>query len=561
MSLSIARSLAFAVAVFAAPSFAQIDGGDLPITPRAVNPGDESASLLRESAQLVSAAEPSLDAGVMPVSVTPEVLPAVASADLSASIERPRDAALGLTAALKASVRSSYQGATPFLVDAQQTQLTVAPWLTRVRVSPEVHWARFGLIAEADTATGAVLGTPSAELVGSRVPYPSIAALDLRKLYLEYSWASGAFRVGQQTSNWGLGLLANDGAHDPEAGDFGQQQFGNLTYRGLLAVRPFFSLGGHWRALETAFAADLIVRDNIAELSHGDRAFQGVFALRYVKDEANSVGVYAVYRSQRNINVSDGGKATDVFVVDVAAKWQLIKRHHRALNVGFEAVAINGTTTQARHENAALLGVHQYGAAAKAAYRFRQTTLLLDWGFASGDHNLSDDQVQNFRFDRDFKVGLILFDQVMAYQSARSAIRAADPNLTGRPAEGLDLLGTASSITGAWYLFPRVKHALRAWLDVYTGPLFAFSTAALTDAFNTRISGGTSVNPFGVKAGGYLGTEFDLGLQARFTPVDELLLAVTGEGGMFLPGAAYRLPQGGVMPPVGFGRVRVSLSL
>ena len=430
-----------------------------------------------------------------------------------------------------------------------------------MRVAPEVHLGNFGLIAEADTATGAIVGIPSADRVGTRVAYPSITALDLRKLYLEYKWATGAFRVGQQTSMWGLGLLANDGAKDPEAGDFGQQQFGNLTYRGLLAVRPFFALGGQWRSVETAFAADLIVRDNIADFSHGDRAFQGVVAVRFVKDQENNFGIYAVYRNQRNIDSVDGGKATDVFVVDVAAKWEFIKRHNRVLSIGFEAVAINGTTTQARNENAEVLGAHQFGAALKASYKVRKTTFLFDWGFASGDQNPTDDQVQNFRFDRDYKVGLILFDQVMAYQTSRAAVRAGDPNLTGRPAEGLDLLGTASSVTGAWYLFPRVKHAVSDRVDVYGGPLFAFSTALLTDPFETRINGGTSVNPFGIKAGVYLGTEIDIGVQARFHPVDELLLTLTGEGGMFLPGNAYRVPMGGVMAPVGFGRVRVSLAL
>ncbi len=539
----------------ASPALAARDAGldaPLPMAPRVVNPGDSAPVVMREGADL----GPAQDAGQ----------PLPAGSALMSSDPRPEPVAqspsrFNISAGLKASVRGSYQGATPFPLDLDQTPVTVAPFITRVRVTPEIHLNNFGVIAEADTATGAVTGIPPASQVGTRVPYPSLVALELRKLYLEYKWATGAFRVGQQTSNWGLGLLANDGGHDPEAGDFGQQQFGNLTYRALVAVRPFFSLGGQWRAIETAFAADLIVRDNNAEFIEGDRAFQGVVALRYVQDEQNNLGVYVVYRSQRNINSADGGKATDVYVVDLAGKCELVKHHTHSLSLGFEAVTINGTTTQARNENAARLAVHQFGGALKANLRVRRTTMMLDMGFASGDQNPSDDQVQNFRFDRDFKVGLILFDQVMAYQSARSATRAADPSLTGRAPEGVDLLATASSVTGAWYVFPRVKHAIDDWVDVYAGPLFAFSTAALTDPFNTRILGGTSVNPFGVKAGAYLGTEFDVGTQMRFKPADELTITLTGEGGMFLPGSAYRLPQGGLMPPIGFGRVRVSLAL
>jgi hypothetical protein len=116
-------------------------------------------------------------------------------------------------------------------------------------------------------------------------------------------------------------------------------------------------------------------------------------------------------------------------------------------------------------------------------------------------------------------------------------------------------------VTGAWYLFPRIRIAMADWLDAYGGPLFAFSTAKLTDPFNTRISGGTSVNPLGGTPGSYLGTELDLGLQARFKPITELTFTLTGEGGLFLPGDAYNLASGGTMQPVAFGRVRLGVSL
>ncbi|MBL8915169.1 MAG: hypothetical protein JNM17_30980, partial [Archangium sp.] len=155
----------------------------------------------------------------------------------------------------------------------------------------------------------------------------------------------------------------------------------------------------------------------------------------------------------------------------------------------------------------------------------------------------------------------ILFDQIMAYQSGRSGVRASDPALTGIAPEGADLIGTAGSITGAWYLFPRIRIAMADWLDGYGGPLFAFSTAKLTDPFNSRINGGTSLNPLGAAPGLYLGTELDLGVQARFKPIPELTISITGEGGLFLPGDAYNLPTGGTMAPVAFGRARLGVSI
>jgi hypothetical protein len=551
------RLTALTAVVMAAAALAQ---GTPDVQPAAANPGGEAPTeIIRQDFEVADAGE----AASQPWQQSTPQPPAQPSTPAEPTPKEEQGSGLDITAALAASARTSYQGATPFPLDDRSRPTTIAPLLTRVRVTPEIHLKGFGLIGEADTATGAIVGAPPVSLVGDRVPYPAISALDLRKLYLEYKWESGAFRAGLQTQSWGLGMLANDGAREPEAGDFGQQQFGNTTYRALLAVRPLFSMGGAARAFETAIAADLINRDGFGEFAKGDRAFQAVLALRFAKDVENSLGIYGVYRAQSNINVSerDGGKRTNVFVVDAAGKWEFFKRRNRVLKVGFEVLTINGTTTQARNENAALLRVQQFGAAAKVQYKLHRLTLLADWGFASGDQNPADDRIENFRFDRDFKVGLVLFDQVMAYQSARSAVRASDPNLVGVAPEGVDLLGTAGSITGVWYLFPRVKYGLFDWLDLYGGPMFAFSTARLADPFNTRLGGGAAVNPLGGRPGLYMGTEVDLGVQARYRPIPELLITATGEGGLFLPGDAYTLPTGGVMGPVGFGRLRLSVAL
>ena len=553
------KSMILGLALCAAmPAFAQTDAGAPSVEPKAANPGDDvNPSLLRE----LGPAGDDADAGVASPTPMQVDLPPTTAPVRKEDPKKADEPAWELTAKLAASIRLSYAGATLFPFDADRTTSAIAPLQTRVRVSPEIHLGGLGLIVEADAATGAIIGIPPDSLVGDRQPVPAIRALELRKVYLEYKWASGAFRVGQQTSQWGLGLLANDGGQDPQAGDFGQQHFGNLTYRALLVARPLFGKGGAFRAFETAIAADLIVRDNFGEFSRGDRAFQGVLAVRFNKDLENNFGVYAVYRNQRNIFSTDGGKATDAVVIDFAGRWQFLKRRNREFKIGWEFVGLTGTTTQARNENAALLKVGQFGMAIKSQYRMGRTSIYLDGGYASGDQNAADDRVENFRFDRDYKVGLILFDQVMAYQSGRSGVRASDPSLTGVAPEGADLLGTAGSITGAWYLFPRVKIAMSDWLDAFGGPLFAFGTAKLADPFNTRIGGGTPLNPLGGQPGLYLGTEVDLGVQARFKPIPELLISVTAEGGLFLPGDAYTLPGGGVMAPVGFGRLRLGVAI
>ncbi len=551
-----------AVLIGAPVALAQsVDAGAEALPLRVANP-EPAPELIRQGPFEADAGS---EAAAPSSSHSPSKSAAAAEAAFQGEAPPPKEEPIRVTAALGGSLRLTYSGATDFPVDSSFQGVTIAPLTTRLRVAPEIYVGRFGLIMEADGVTGSIIGHPAPQLVGDRVPFPVIRPLELRKLYLQYKWDSGAFRVGQQTSQWGLGLLANAGAQDAQPGDFGQQHYGNLTYRALLAARPFFSLGGAWRAVETAFAADLIVRDNFGEYALGDRAWQGVVALRFAKDQDNELGFYGVYRSQRNVEATNGAKATDVFVFDFAGKAEFFKerlrRRQASLWAGFEVVGITGTTTQGRHETAPLLQVRQLGAAGKLNFKVRNLGLLLDVGFASGDQNATDGSIDNFRFDRDYKVGLVLFDHVLGYQSARASVRASDPSLTGVPPEGAELLGTAGSITGAWYLFPRVKLAFADWLDVYGGPLFAFSTAKLTDAFTTRLAGGTPRNSLGASPGGYLGTELDLGLQARWTIYKSLVFRATAEGGLLLPGDAFALPSGGLMGTVLMGRLRLALSI
>ena len=539
------------------PALAQeADGGPV-VAPRAVNPAgaDDPAELVRElgiNDGGLWAGDPS-DAGELQLPTT-EVQLAAADAG-SVLIEDD------VSGKINASVRVSYQRMNSFPGDNLGTRISSNPFETRLRVGPEVHFRGFGFAAEADTATGAIFGQPPDGVVASRTPHPAFTALDLRQLYLEYKWKTGVFRVGQQVSHWGLGILANGGSKDAEAGDFGQQHFGSLTYRALIAGRPLFNLGGLFRAIEPVLAADLVVRDGTADFVRGDRAFQGVFALRFNTDADHNFGIYVVYRHQRALDVTDNGRATDVIVIDFAGRWQFAKTDFRAFNVGFELAGITGTTTQGRNDNAPVLNVRQFGAAAKLSYRYGRAQVYLDTGYASGDHNPGDDRLENFRFDRDYKVGLVLFDEVLGYQSARSAFRAADPELLGQPPEGVELAPTGGAVTSAWYLFPRVRYGVREWLDVYGGPLFAFSTARLTDPFNSRVGGGTPINFLGGSPGRYLGTELDVGVQARWKPIQMLLISLTFEGGLLLPGDAFTMGTGGVMGPVGIARLRLSASL
>ena len=515
------------------------------------------------------AAEPALTPApvVEPVAATPPVeppadrAPAAATEPVTAEKKGLAVTAGAFEVKVAATLRLAQTMTSTIVLDDLGTKQQLTPFEMRVRLGPEIRFKDFSLISEFDLATGAIFGTPDDTVVASRVPTPNFKAAELRQLYLQYRWATGAARLGVQTSNFGLGMLANAGAKDAEAGDFGIQHGGAVVARAAILGRPLFSLAGAWRAVEPLAAFDLVVHDATADLLQGDRALQGIIGLRFNIDDDHLVGLTAIYRNQRRDNGAPGERSTDAFVADLFARWTVMKTTDSSLTLSGELAAITGTTTQSRSDNAALLGVRQLGLVGKVNYKKGRFGLLLDGGFASGDQNPYDATISSFRFDSNYKVGLVLFDQVLGYQSARSGWRAADPLLTGVPPEGVDLLPSAGSVTGAWYLFPRAKYGFTDWLDLYGGPLFAFTTAQLTDPFNTRINGGTPVNYLGGRPGNYLGTELDLGVAVHFSPASYLNISATLEGGVLLPGDAFKTTSGANMGGVGVGRLRLNAAL
>jgi hypothetical protein len=93
------------------------------------------------------------------------------------------------------------------------------------------------------------------------------------------------------------------------------------------------------------------------------------------------------------------------------------------------------------------------------------------------------------------------------------------------------------------------------------GRCWPFGTAAPTDALNSGVSGANSVNALGAQGGRFLSTELDLGVQLRAEPWRSLLLSATVEGSLFLPGDAFKFPDGMVTAQVGLGRLVLSLNI
>jgi hypothetical protein len=191
-------------------------------------------------------------------------------------------------------------------------------------------------------------------------------------------------------------------------------------------------------------------------------------------------------------------------------------------------------------------------AAAVRAYVGNPLGWLLgaDAGFASGDANPDDDEVNDFEAAPGFTAGLLLFQHYRGWQSARSQFLAEDPDLVGTPTNGTQYIPTDGSVTNAIWVQPKARWGFRERFEVWGGPLVAGSAVPLVDPYATRLNGGAPTNSLGGRSDRrYLGTEIDVGMRVRYG-FRGLWLMAGLQGGVLFPGAALAFADGDKDRPV-----------
>ena len=100
-----------------------------------------------------------------------------------------------------------------------------------------------------------------------------------------------------------------------------------------------------------------------------------------------------------------------------------------------------------------------------------------------------DGTLQRFRFEPNYNVGLILFDQVLAFKTARAANIAEDPSLVQRPNPGVEQLPSNGGIFGATYVYPDAGVPPGATARPQAGALIAATTADFVDPVRSEPRG------------------------------------------------------------------------
>jgi hypothetical protein len=430
-------------------------------------------------------------------------------------------------------------------------------WL---RLRTEVGFRdRIRLVGELDLLWGVAFGELAFGTTPAAWPRDSYGypGLRLRHLYVDWRTPIGVVRVGQMGFSWGLGIVANDGETPPPFGDY---RFGDLVRRILFATRPF----GEASPIAVAVAGDWVAWDLVADADRpcrragqsgcGDTAFQGVLAAWYEQGD-DRLGGYLAYRTQSNFL----GDTLDVVVLDVAARWHAPDPTGGRFFWAAEGAAITGTTTMTRTLDRSVSEVQQLLAAVQIGRTHPQLDLVLEGGYASGDANPEDGVERRATFDPDHRIGLVLFPEVIAWQTARSAHLAQDPDLAGRPARGSELLPTNGGVSGAFYLFGWGQWKPLPWLEVRLGAVLGWAASDVIDPWRLRAESRAANFRGGDPTRRDLGLELDAAVRLHGDLGNGIAISGGLEGGVLFPGHALDDAERRTMGEIGLARARFGL--
>lgn len=321
-------------------------------------------------------------------------------------------------------------------------------------------------------------------------------SITIRRAYGEVSTPVGILRFGRMGSHWGLGMLRNDGnCLDCDNGDtVDRVQFVTEPYAGFY-VTPMmdFNVEGpvSRRQLEAGQPYDVSNTDDAHSLIIAAARRETEQQAKAKLENNLSVfnyGVHFTYRTMRNestdfyaadpASTSTGvvARKATIYVPDVWLKFE--KKNFR---VELEAAAIIGNITNRALSSGAAgditqnqaLSVIQFGGVLQGEYRLMDGALSIrgEGGFASGDRapglgnrpgrrgsgsngetlpgdiegpqyacqttgGCSDSFIRNFRFNRDYRVDMILWREIMGPVTDAIYVK---PGVTYRVGDGINL--------------------------------------------------------------------------------------------------------------------------
>lgn len=454
----------------------------------------------------------------------------------------------------------------------------------RINAAAGVEFGPMRLKLDVQALSGELTGGVHPQLIDERVdsrtrPRGSVVdstenIVDIYEAYAAYNPGVAELRAGIQRSGFGMGLVANDGREG--AWDLFNQSYGaDRSIRVLLATAPgaFLSNKRVAKKIFLAVGGDLVYRDDNADLLEGDRAWQAVSSIFYEDADPNRpehntfLGIYFAYRNQTDREFLDSLEpdTLEVVAVDLSGRKAFsVLDDDLWIKLAAEGALLAGSSTRA-DSNETLEGETKLLAAgavadAQLTWKPQDISLRLLSGYASGDANPDDDTLYRFRFDPNYKVGVVLYDHYLPATTRTAYRRIDNPERSGQAPRGIFGLVNDGAIENTFYLNPQILLGKPDGLLTGVGVLWAWSAEPLADPFNSFAQGGVPAGINGrAEASRQLGVEVDVAAQYPIRIWEHLTLETKVEYGIFFPGRAFEDELGNSGAPASVVRGRLAL--
>jgi hypothetical protein len=439
----------------------------------------------------------------------------------------------------------------------------------RMRLGFLSEYGKLSLKLEGDILAAAIFNSSTEKPQTSQYPenFRDKDAFLLREANVSLMTPLGLIKAGQMTSHFGLGLIANDGV-ERESDLFNLKTKGDLVWRFLFATKPLAVFSKEEKNsfadnFYLALGADAVFRDENARFFDGDRAYEFLGSIFYRKEETE-IGTYGVYRTQKDNEKTN----LKVYAFDVFARGEEEFNNGEILvHAAGEGAMIRGITTRMYPTtHPGTMDIFSFGFAGEIGMKMKKT--FLDFtilsGLATGDANTDDDTIYRFRFDPDYRAGMILFDHYLPAMLSQAVKRAKNPEIMGYPPEGIDELSGVPGVENTLYLMPRFIFGEYQGFTAGLQVLFAWSAEKIADPYFSFRAGGEPHNYLGAKTTSYfLGEEFDLSFKYKVNLLkskdNSLDFMIQADGGIFFPGSAFRKENGKNSDAVSLARARISV--
>lgn len=392
--------------------------------------------------------------------------------------------------------------------------------------------------------------------------------IDVNLVYGEVVLPVGLLRVGRQPTGYGSGIAIHDGGRSNR---WGVSKYTNASDRIIFGTKldeaiKVATQGPGYKAdlsiergVFLAFAFDWMVQGQ--PQTFGDDLMRGAVALQWKVPSANWGGLRwkNFFAQVVATNLFNRNFHSDIWSFPAKLEFGLNDLRvslQYALNIG-STMEVSEGFAELSNRSPSLQDLKAMGARALIDYKIGPVTLTLEGDYATGDADpRSDTSIDSYSFARDVNVGLLLFEHILAFESARS-VSVGVENLSSLDAASFPIseASTEGRFTNAIALFPQVKvdwvNSRRHKVHTRFGVLFAWPEAnGVVDPIMTILSADgneisdDAVNFHGGDPGDYYGTEYDL--QIGWVYEDRFHWVL--EGAVLMPGNSLQDEHGDAVP-------------